>query len=177
RTLTAACRHRRDEIVVASLKNPTLVRLVRWTTFGAQRDARAVRLRRALEDLGAIFVKFWQLLSTRRDLLPTNSCRGRPPKAAGPRPAVPIACGAARDRAWPRAPDRRGVLLVRRRAGGVSLDRAGALCDAAQRSSCGTRSGRQGAAAEHACRNRQRPFTARHGRSASRAAVARRQAA
>ncbi|HYH43623.1 MAG TPA: ubiquinone biosynthesis regulatory protein kinase UbiB, partial [Burkholderiales bacterium] len=33
---------------------------------------RAVRLRRALEALGPIFVKFGQLLSTRRDLLPTD---------------------------------------------------------------------------------------------------------
>jgi ubiquinone biosynthesis protein len=33
---------------------------------------RAVRLRRALEALGPIFVKFGQVLSTRRDLLPTD---------------------------------------------------------------------------------------------------------
>ncbi len=33
---------------------------------------RAVRLRRALETLGPIFVKFGQVLSTRRDLLPTD---------------------------------------------------------------------------------------------------------
>ena len=65
-------RYRLDEIVVSSLKNPTLVRLVRWTTFGAPRETRGVRLRRALEDLGPIFVKFGQVLSTRRDLLPTD---------------------------------------------------------------------------------------------------------
>src|SRR3954471_20442864 len=33
---------------------------------------RAVRLRKALEALGPIFVKFGQVLSTRRDLLPTD---------------------------------------------------------------------------------------------------------
>ena len=33
---------------------------------------RAVRLRRALEALGPIFVKFGQMLSTRRDVLPTD---------------------------------------------------------------------------------------------------------
>jgi len=35
-------------------------------------EPRAVRLRRALETLGPIFVKFGQVLSTRRDLLPTD---------------------------------------------------------------------------------------------------------
>src|SRR4051812_34760168 len=36
------------------------------------KTARAVRLRQALEALGPIFVKFGQVLSTRRDLLPTD---------------------------------------------------------------------------------------------------------
>ena len=36
------------------------------------RSARGVRLRRALETLGPIFVKFGQVLSTRRDLLPAD---------------------------------------------------------------------------------------------------------
>src|SRR6185503_1858554 len=35
-------------------------------------EPRAVRLRRALEALGPIFVKFGQVLSTRRDLLATD---------------------------------------------------------------------------------------------------------
>ncbi|WP_435627843.1 ubiquinone biosynthesis regulatory protein kinase UbiB [Candidatus Ferrigenium straubiae] len=35
-------------------------------------EPRAVRLRRALENLGPIFVKFGQMLSTRRDLLPAD---------------------------------------------------------------------------------------------------------
>jgi len=72
RIATVVWRYRLDEIVVASLKNPTLVRVVRWTTFGRQREPQAVRLRRALEDLGPIFVKFGQVLSTRRDLLPPD---------------------------------------------------------------------------------------------------------
>jgi ubiquinone biosynthesis protein len=72
RIATVVWRYRLDEIVVPSLKNPTLVRLVRWTTFGGMRESRGVRLRCALEDLGPIFVKFGQLLSTRRDLLPTD---------------------------------------------------------------------------------------------------------
>lgn len=40
-----------------------------WRSF---REARAVRLRLALESLGPIFVKFGQMLSTRRDLLPND---------------------------------------------------------------------------------------------------------
>jgi ubiquinone biosynthesis protein len=43
--------------------------LLFWRRLGAPR---AVRLRRALETLGPIFVKFGQVLSTRRDLLPTD---------------------------------------------------------------------------------------------------------
>jgi ubiquinone biosynthesis protein len=40
--------------------------------FRALTEPRAVRLRRALEALGPIFVKFGQVLSTRRDLLPAD---------------------------------------------------------------------------------------------------------
>lgn len=38
-------------------------------------EPRGVRLRKALEDLGPIFVKFGQLLSTRPDLVPEDICR------------------------------------------------------------------------------------------------------
>jgi ubiquinone biosynthesis protein len=38
----------------------------------ARQDSRAVRLRQALEELGPIFVKFGQAVSTRRDLLPPD---------------------------------------------------------------------------------------------------------
>jgi len=72
RILAVVWRYRLDEIVVTSLKNRALVHLVDLTTFGAPREPRAVRLRRALEDLGPIFVKFGQVLSTRRDLLPPD---------------------------------------------------------------------------------------------------------
>ncbi|MFA7270277.1 MAG: ubiquinone biosynthesis regulatory protein kinase UbiB [Sterolibacterium sp.] len=44
-----------------------------WRVFGGQlQEPRAVRLRQALEALGPIFVKFGQILSTRRDLLPQD---------------------------------------------------------------------------------------------------------
>ena len=72
RILLVVWRYRLDEIAVSSLKNRTLVRMVGWTTSHRARDTRAVRLRCALEDLGPIFVKFGQVLSTRRDLLPPD---------------------------------------------------------------------------------------------------------
>ncbi len=43
-----------------------------WTWFTRRRGSRAERLRLALEELGPIFVKFGQVLSTRRDLLPPD---------------------------------------------------------------------------------------------------------
>ncbi|MGH8198518.1 MAG: ubiquinone biosynthesis regulatory protein kinase UbiB [Steroidobacteraceae bacterium] len=43
-----------------------------WTWFTRRRGSRGERLRRALEDLGPVFVKFGQVVSTRRDLLPTD---------------------------------------------------------------------------------------------------------
>ena len=69
-------RHGLDELVLAAhLFRP--IRFVRflspfyWLSRG-ERAPRAVRIRRALEDLGPIFVKFGQILSTRRDLLPDD---------------------------------------------------------------------------------------------------------
>ena len=43
-----------------------------WTWFTRRRGSRGERLRLALEDLGPIFVKFGQVVSTRRDLLPPD---------------------------------------------------------------------------------------------------------
>ena len=61
------------EVVFAGLKSPGLQRLLRALSLGRRfAEPRAVRLRRALEDLGPIFVKFGQALSTRRDLLPAD---------------------------------------------------------------------------------------------------------
>jgi ubiquinone biosynthesis protein len=66
-------RHGLDEIVFAThLLRPVrfLFYLLPWNWWRAPRGSRAERLRRVLEDLGPIFVKFGQILSTRRDLLP-----------------------------------------------------------------------------------------------------------
>ncbi len=40
-----------------------------WNWFRRKRKPRAVRMRETLEDLGPVFIKFGQMLSTRRDLL------------------------------------------------------------------------------------------------------------
>jgi ubiquinone biosynthesis protein len=60
-----------DEFALASSGRPG--RIVNAVLFFRElSDPRAVRLRHALEALGPIFVKFGQMLSTRRDLLPTD---------------------------------------------------------------------------------------------------------
>lgn len=68
-------RHGLDELVFAMhLFRPVrfLFYLLPWNWFKREREARAVRLRLVLEDLGPIFVKLGQLLSTRRDMLPED---------------------------------------------------------------------------------------------------------
>ena len=82
-----------------------------WRDLSAPR---AVRLRLALEDLGPIFVKFGQMLSTRRDLLPDGH-RRRAREAAGPRAAVPDEQVIATLERGLRQADRRGVPRFDRR--------------------------------------------------------------
>ncbi len=62
-----------DEVALSSFRQRWVRILVRMVTVGRRLDAPpGVRLRRALERLGPIFVKFGQVLSTRRDLLPLD---------------------------------------------------------------------------------------------------------
>lgn len=49
-----------------------LLHLLPWNWFRRPQGSRGERIRRTLEDLGPIFVKFGQMLSTRRDLLPDD---------------------------------------------------------------------------------------------------------
>ncbi|MES9978162.1 MAG: AarF/UbiB family protein, partial [Candidatus Thiodiazotropha sp. 6PLUC5] len=68
-------RHGLDEVILAThLFRPIrfLIYLSPWYWFRKDRGSYPVRIRRALEDLGPIFVKFGQILSTRRDLLPDD---------------------------------------------------------------------------------------------------------
>ncbi len=62
-----------DELFLTSFQKPWLRVLARVVSVGRDLKApRGQRLREALEHLGPIFVKFGQVLSTRRDLLPTD---------------------------------------------------------------------------------------------------------
>lgn len=68
-----AVRYGLDDVIMASLPTPRLARMLTGILFWRDLSApRGERLRRALEDLGPIFVKFGQVLSTRRDLLPVD---------------------------------------------------------------------------------------------------------
>ena len=62
-----------DELALSSFRQRWVRALVRVMTVGRRLDApRGERLRQGLERLGPIFVKFGQVLSTRRDLLPAD---------------------------------------------------------------------------------------------------------
>ena len=62
-----------DELALSSFRQRWVRLLVRVMTIGRTLDApRGERLRMGLERLGPIFVKFGQVLSTRRDLLPED---------------------------------------------------------------------------------------------------------
>ncbi len=67
-------KHGLDEVVLQMhLFRPFrfMLHLLPWNWFRrGRREPHAVRIRRTLEELGPIFVKFGQILSTRKDLLP-----------------------------------------------------------------------------------------------------------
>ncbi len=68
-------RHGLDEIVLEThILRPLhfLVHAAPWNWFSHHKETLGKRIRRALEDLGPIFIKFGQMLSTRRDLLPSG---------------------------------------------------------------------------------------------------------
>ncbi len=71
--LFVVLRYGLDELVLSSFRHPWLRLFTRILTLGRNLHApRGERLREALERLGPIFVKFGQVLSTRRDLMPPD---------------------------------------------------------------------------------------------------------
>jgi len=68
-------RYRLDNLVLSTplLKSfRPLVYLTPWHYFPSSKFSRGERIRLALEELGPIYIKFGQTLSTRRDLLPDD---------------------------------------------------------------------------------------------------------
>ena len=73
RIITVGLRFGLEEFFLGHERVRPLRWLVRMTLFWRSlTEPRGVRLRRALETLGPIFVKFGQMLSTRRDLVPLD---------------------------------------------------------------------------------------------------------
>jgi ubiquinone biosynthesis protein len=68
-----AVRYGLDDIAMSGFDTPRISKLIDTLIFWRDISApRGERLRMALEELGPIFVKFGQVLSTRRDLLPAD---------------------------------------------------------------------------------------------------------
>lgn len=72
--ITFICwRYGLDELILENIKHPISTFLIKVTRLGrTYQQPRGQRLREALEALGPIFVKFGQVLSTRRDLVPLD---------------------------------------------------------------------------------------------------------
>ncbi|MGZ8295376.1 MAG: AarF/UbiB family protein, partial [Telluria sp.] len=69
--IRVATKYGLDEIAISGFQVPRTAKLINTVLFWRDLSApRGVRLRMALEELGPIFVKFGQVLSTRRDLMP-----------------------------------------------------------------------------------------------------------
>jgi len=97
-------------------------------------QSRGARLRLALQDLGPIFVKFGQILSTRRDLVPPDVAneltllqdRVKPFDGETARRIVEEALGLPVSEALPPLPFPHRLRQLRYRTAGLGLDRAGA---------------------------------------------------
>jgi len=73
--LRVLIRYRIDALLLSAsfLKRfKPLIYLTPWHYIAAKKLSRGERIRLALEELGPIFIKFGQTLSTRRDLLPSD---------------------------------------------------------------------------------------------------------
>ncbi|EIM02442.1 2-polyprenylphenol 6-hydroxylase [Rhodanobacter sp. 115] len=106
--------------------------------------SRGARLRLALVELGPIFVKAGQVLSTRRDLVPQDIA-DELALLQDQVPPFPGAAAKAIIEAELKAPIDRLVRPIRRDTAGLRLDRASPRCDPARR----PRGGGEGAASAH----------------------------
>jgi ubiquinone biosynthesis protein len=71
--MRVAIRYGLDDIAISGLARPGIAKMIARLMFWRDlSNPRGMRLRQALEDLGPIFVKFGQVLSTRRDLMPAD---------------------------------------------------------------------------------------------------------
>lgn len=71
--MRVAIKYGLDEIAISGFKVPRTARFIDTVIFWRDLSTpRGVRLRLALEDLGPIFIKFGQVLSTRSDLIPPD---------------------------------------------------------------------------------------------------------
>ncbi|MFK8041968.1 ubiquinone biosynthesis regulatory protein kinase UbiB [Congregibacter sp.] len=72
--MRVAGRYRLDELLPEQARHRVLTPLLRLNPWrmASVTGTRGERLRRALEELGPVFIKFGQMLSTRRDLLPAD---------------------------------------------------------------------------------------------------------
>ena len=95
-------RHGFDDIIFSmSVLRPfrSIRYLFPWNWLGKQKNNRAKRIRLVFEELGPIFIKFGQILSTRRDLLSDDIAEETP------RSCAPISwgngCRYNRESIWP----------------------------------------------------------------------------
>ncbi|MCZ6887240.1 MAG: ubiquinone biosynthesis regulatory protein kinase UbiB [Gammaproteobacteria bacterium] len=72
RILVTVMRYRLADIVESLAPATPLIRFSPFRLLPKSKTPPAARFRAALEDLGPVFIKFGQILSTRRDLLPTD---------------------------------------------------------------------------------------------------------
>ena len=73
RIIFVSFRYGLDELVLSGIRHRWTARMLVVLRFGRKLDTpRGERLRLALETLGPIFVKFGQVMSTRRDLIPAD---------------------------------------------------------------------------------------------------------
>ncbi len=74
RIAVVLARYRLDTLILdmPGLKLARVVRLIPWGRRGVRNLSRGARLRLALQELGPVYVKFGQILSTRRDVLPPD---------------------------------------------------------------------------------------------------------